>query len=647
MKLNQFNKRYFHSIVFTSMLIFSVNAQKTIQKQSENGIKIWIEAENGMINPPMKIWDDNKAATGAFIEVQSGNGSEETAPENGHAIYKFEISETGSYQIWGRVIASMDDEDAFWIKVDDEEWIMWRDISISCHWHWDKVHDHSNNNNPVTFNLDKGLHTLTVAYLLDQTRLDKILITNEIDFLPTTEGPGVKSQFTFSPEKTIAKKEVVFDATKSFSSEGKINRFSWKFSDGFTSNKKIVEHSFRKPGVYQTELIVEDENGYMGKSKKEISVYKDEPVVKFTATPDHIKSGTEVVFDAFNSFDPNGAIKSYEWNYGDGEKENGIKTQHKYYAQGEYIAKLTITDESGKLKIKKKIITVIPDKPKKVIFETDMCLDVDDIGALAMLHALADNDETEIIAIGYNEVHPYAASAIDAINTWYGRGEIPIGIFKDELEAPDYSPYLEPVSAFPNDITKNETPETLEVYKKVLNEQEDKSVTIISVGFLNNISKLLREAPELVAAKVKELVVMGGINNDGFNFTRHNLTGESEYVFKNWPTPIVVSQPGSSILTGIPLQNTTNENPVREAYFKFFHNSFCDRPSWDQIAVLYGVRGLSDYFEIKEIGNGELSNGYTFTMIPNWRSYITTRLLNSDYEDLINQLMIQFPKNKQ
>ena len=71
--------------------------------------------------------------------------------------------------------------------------------------------------------------------------------------------------------------------------------------------------------------------------------------------------------------------------------------------------------------------------PKKIIFETDMCTDVDDVGALAVLHALADNGEAEILAISFNEVHPSGAGTICAINTWYNRGDIPIGIYKDVI----------------------------------------------------------------------------------------------------------------------------------------------------------------------------------------------------------------------
>ncbi|HCK99779.1 MAG TPA: nucleoside hydrolase, partial [Candidatus Marinimicrobia bacterium] len=57
-----------------------------------------------------------------------------------------------------------------------------------------------------------------------------------------------------------------------------------------------------------------------------------------------------------------------------------------------------------------------------VIFETDMTLDVDDVGALAVLHGLQTEGKVTILGVSYNEVHPLAPDAIDAINTYYHRG---------------------------------------------------------------------------------------------------------------------------------------------------------------------------------------------------------------------------------
>jgi len=296
------------------------------------------------------------------------------------------------------------------------------------------------------------------------------------------------------------------------------------------------------------------------------------------------------------------------------------------------------------------VIIILPvvvnaqDNPaKKIIYETDMCADVDDVGGLAILHALANMGKAEILAVCFNEVHPFGAAAIDAINTWYGRGDIPVGIYKGTLNRPDGSGYLEHVAKFPHDLEKKDAPSALDVYRQVLSQQPDSSVTIVSVGFTNNLNDLLIAEPDLVAQKVKELVQMAGLHNDGFNLTRHNLVSSSENVIRNWPTPLVISQEGSSIHTGDNLKTAPEENPVREAFYRYFGNEFRGRPSWDEMAVLYGVRGLSSYFYERTSGTGSLPNGYIWQMNPGIRSYLSNRLSNSSFEHIIEQLMDQLP----
>jgi len=280
----------------------------------------------------------------------------------------------------------------------------------------------------------------------------------------------------------------------------------------------------------------------------------------------------------------------------------------------------------------------------KVIFETDMCTDVDDVGALAILHALADLHEVEILAIGYNEVHPDGASAIDAINTWYNRGDIPIGVYKKALPSPDVSGYLSQTAKFPNDMSGDlaELPSAVDVYVKTLKAQPDSSVTIVSVGFLNNLSDLLDSHKDLIARKVQKLVIMGGLYDDAWNLVRHDLVETSERIFEDWPTPILISQPGADIHTGQDLEHTSVENPVRASYYHYFDERFGKRSSWDQLAVLYAVRGLQ-YFTLHSDGAGRLSSGYVIKMHPGWRSYISKELSNADYEQLINELMAKPP----
>jgi hypothetical protein len=282
--------------------------------------------------------------------------------------------------------------------------------------------------------------------------------------------------------------------------------------------------------------------------------------------------------------------------------------------------------------------------PVKVIFETDMCTDVDDVGALATLHALADNNEVEILAVCYNEVHKDGASAIDAINTWYNRGDIPIGIYKKTLISPDSSSYLKQLAIYPNDIPDNSDyiPDALSIYKETLMAQPDSSVVIISVGFLNNLEDLLTWQSELIAKKVNKLIIMGGINNDNFNLDRHNLIGSSVEVLKNWPTHIIINELGGDIISGSTLSATPKENPVREAYHQYFKKNYEGRSSWDPITVLFAVRG-SSYFNVNSTGTGSLRNGYTYQMKPGLRSYITGKIPNVEFESILNKLMMKPP----
>jgi hypothetical protein len=139
--------------------------------------------------------------------------------------------------------------------------------------------------------------------------------------------------------------------------------------------------------------------------------------------------------------------------------------------------------------------------PVNIIYETDMCLDVDDVGALAVLHGLQNEKKVNLLGVCYNEVHPLGASVIDAINTWYNRGNIPIGIYMNYDKAfkdPDPSDYFTSernfdVDNMPNDPFDNIVGCAIAVYKHILKNQDDNSVVIISVGFLNNLYDLLKD----------------------------------------------------------------------------------------------------------------------------------------------------------
>jgi len=264
-----------------------------------------------------------------------------------------------------------------------------------------------------------------------------------------------------------------------------------------------------------------------------------------------------------------------------------------------------------------------------VIYETDMTLDVDDVGALAVLHGLQTEGEVTILGVCYNEVHPSAPAAIDAINTYYNRGTIPIGIYTKTFSSPDPCDYFstnhtDGVDKMTHDLSDNSVAKAVKVYKQILESQEDSSVVIISVGFLNNLYDLLLDSEgfDLVERKVKLLAVMGGLHNDGFNFVRHNLVNQTQYVIENWPGTLVTTHVGGNMITGETLTSKTPiDNPVRKAFeMEWGVGPNNGRSSWDEVTALYAVYGTKYYIE-KWDGGGSLSNGYAWSFSEGHRGY--------------------------
>ena len=288
----------------------------------------------------------------------------------------------------------------------------------------------------------------------------------------------------------------------------------------------------------------------------------------------------------------------------------------------------------------------VNDNAQRIILETDITFDVDDVGAMAVLHTLADAGRVRILAVNYNEVHPNGAAAIDAINTFYGRGDIPVGVYRGELPDPDSSRYLDHVATFPHRLTADGAPDALDVYRRVLGDEADRCVTIVSVGFLNNLADLLRAEADLVASKVRKLVVMGGRHNDGFNLVRHGLVETTREVIENWPTPLAISDYGGRVRTGAALASTPADNPVREAYFRWFRGSFEGRSSWDQVAVLYATYGAGDWFEEVTNGTASLRNGYSWDLKPGWRTYVSPRRSEREFAQFIGELMVRPPRGR-
>ena len=299
-------------------------------------------------------------------------------------------------------------------------------------------------------------------------------------------------------------------------------------------------------------------------------------------------------------------------------------------------------------------------EPVRLIFDTDMAMDCDDVGTAAVLHALADNGEVEIVAMGVSSKDAYSAACLDAINTFYGRPDIAIGAVKGKA-VEEKSKYTKAVAdTFPHDLPSTaDAPDAVEVYRKALAAQPDAGVVIVTVGYLTNMKNLLESKPDqhsslpgtaLVKKKVKHWVCMGLTIPKGREFNIFRDTSASIKAIGDWPTPITFSgwEIGKKIMTGARLRGVGKDNPIRLAYKKY--TGLKDRSSWDQTAVLFAVRGPGDLWDVHTGGHPKvLSDGSNrwHDAPDRGHAYLVEKKPPAEVAAVIEALMLQPPKSRQ
>jgi len=302
----------------------------------------------------------------------------------------------------------------------------------------------------------------------------------------------------------------------------------------------------------------------------------------------------------------------------------------------------------------------------KVIYDTDMDTDCDDAGALAILHALADRGEAEILATVVSSRYPWSVPCVEAINRYYGRPDLPIGAPKTTWADTGQrgSPYARQISEeFTTRLKSNDdAPNAVDVYRRVLASQEDGSVVILTVGYLTNIRDLLASKPDaispldgpaLVRRKVSHWVCGGGRYPESLtpgNWGNFRPDPSSAVIaVRDWPGLIFFCGLGDHIHTGSRLHETPAENPVRRVY-KLYLGEKKTRPSWDPICVLFTVRKHAAYWKIRTGGYNHIFRNGT----NQWRNGPETnhRLieLQPGVEKALcrtlDQLMVQAPRAK-
>ena len=267
-------------------------------------------------------------------------------------------------------------------------------------------------------------------------------------------------------------------------------------------------------------------------------------------------------------------------------------------------------------------------KPIKIIFDTDMGNDVDDVIALDMLYKYQDEGRIDLLGILSSKREGGSVKFIDAMNVLYGYPNIPIGIAKIYPEEGyvdtatskrlNYADYVVANNSYKHTVKDwDSIPDGYKLLRKLLAKEENHSVVVVAVGFSTNLARMMESqgdefsplsGKELFAQKVEKVVIMAG------NFTEqkaeYNVRKDHFAAVKFYsecPVPMYFTdyRLGRTIL--YPWQDIYNgykyvENHPCVKAFEYYSKMPYNRPLWDPTAVLFAAEPKGGYASISKAG---------------------------------------------
>jgi inosine-uridine nucleoside N-ribohydrolase len=311
------------------------------------------------------------------------------------------------------------------------------------------------------------------------------------------------------------------------------------------------------------------------------------------------------------------------------------------------------------------------DSKIKILLDTDIGVDCDDAGAIAILHTLADKGEAQILGMTHCYSGKYNAGCISAINTYYGRPDIPIGVCHKAKEIHDiYARHL--AENFTNRYRNNEECEdAVALTRRLLWESADHDVTYVAIGSLYSLRSVLESeadgicplsGEELLKQKLKRTVIMGGrfkeswpedyvLGNNYVVDAEFNIKADiaaSQIVCERFPGEIVFCsyEIGWDIITGEGMLKSELHHPVKSAYKKYTGGAR-GRESWDLTAILYAVRPEAGYWSLHEFGKVTVDDAGVTTWTKDEKSrhtYLLVREEPDKIREILDNMLETIPK---
>jgi len=167
---------------------------------------------------------------------------------------------------------------------------------------------------------------------------------------PAPPSPPVAG-FSYLPASLSTTDTVVF-GDGSTDADGQVVAWAWDFGDGTGSDAQSPQHSYSHSGIYTVALVVKDDDGNTSPvATQEIVVANAAPTAVFKVTPADPRVAVSTLFDASGSYDVDGLIASYAWDFdNDGVFDvdsASSEVEYTFAESGDLTVTLKVTDDEG------------------------------------------------------------------------------------------------------------------------------------------------------------------------------------------------------------------------------------------------------------------------------------------------------------
>jgi len=190
------------------------------------------------------------------------------------------------------------------------------------------------------------------TYLVSMTITDDDGATDSYIFNVSIMNSNPYALFSYNPTAGISVgDDITFDASASKDVDGSIVNWVWNWGDGSQGSGETAHYAFKYPGLFKVTLTVIDNSGGSNNTFRVIIVSARNlapiPVFQISA-PDGFMTNRTIQVDSTGSYDPDGYITKWLWNFGDGMPGSGKAVGHKYTQPGTFTITLTIEDNGTK-----------------------------------------------------------------------------------------------------------------------------------------------------------------------------------------------------------------------------------------------------------------------------------------------------------